>query len=67
MLWVLAVVSYRMIKGESVDSTEYALVCEEYADAEEISVAPPTYTYADEKTEVVRIVEPKSDVNETSA
>lgn len=56
-----------MIKGESVDSTEYALVCEEYADAEEISVAPPTYTYADEKTEVVRIVEPKSDVNETSA
>lgn len=52
MAWVLTVIFYRSIKGTEEDGGEYTqLVIEEYADAEEIVVAPPTYTYTDEKTE----------------
>jgi hypothetical protein len=53
MMWVLAIVSYRLVKGpreeEEPRYTEI-LVVEEYdSDAENVPLAPPTYTYADEK------------------
>ncbi|KAG5643312.1 hypothetical protein DXG03_001196 [Asterophora parasitica] len=54
MLWVLAVVSYRFVKGPREDEqnryTEI-LVVEEYDDAEEVAPAPPTYTFVDEKAD----------------
>jgi len=52
MFWVLAIISYRALNGSNDDETEYThLVVEEYPDAEEIVVAPPTYTYIDEKSD----------------
>jgi len=47
MFWVMAVVVYRMIKGDSGEDEggahEYTLVCEHYADAEAVEVPPPSY------------------------
>lgn len=53
MLWVLAIVSYRLIKGPKEDENKYTeiLVVEEYDDAEMVAPAPPTYTYSDEKAD----------------
>ncbi|GLB44992.1 hypothetical protein LshimejAT787_1900700 [Lyophyllum shimeji] len=50
MFWVLAIVSYRLIKGRREDENRYTeiFVVEEYEDA---PPAPPTYTYADEKAD----------------
>jgi len=45
MFWVITIVVYRMLKGESEDegaAHEYTLVCEHY-DAEEVEVPPPSY------------------------
>jgi len=50
MIWVLAVVSYRAIKGDQEDEDEYSLVPDQYS-AEEIFVAPPQY-FVDEKVPV---------------
>jgi len=47
MFWVMTVVVYRMIKGDSGEDEggahEYTLVCEHYADAEAVEVPPPSY------------------------
>ncbi|THU92167.1 hypothetical protein K435DRAFT_672673 [Dendrothele bispora CBS 962.96] len=51
MIWVLAVVSYRAIKGDREEEDEYTFVPDQY-DAEEIFVAPPQY-FVDEKAPVV--------------
>ncbi|KAF5385852.1 hypothetical protein D9615_002683 [Tricholomella constricta] len=59
MLWVLAVVSYRLAKGpREEDGHRYTeiLVVEEYDDAEEVAPAPPTYTFDDEKADKDNIV-----------
>jgi hypothetical protein len=40
MVWVMAIVTYRMLKGDNEEAPEYRLVCEHYA--EEILV-PPQY------------------------
>ncbi|KAJ7162332.1 hypothetical protein C8R46DRAFT_1194027 [Mycena filopes] len=60
MFWVMAVLSYRMIKGPrpgSEDEDEYTFI--DSLDAEEIFVAPPTYTYpVDEKSEPIAVVVP---------
>jgi len=56
MFWVLVVISYRVIKGPSSSPEEdgYTVID---IDAEEIFVAPPTYTYpVDEKVDVVEPV-----------
>ncbi|KAF5365695.1 hypothetical protein D9758_003273 [Tetrapyrgos nigripes] len=51
MMWVLVVVSYRAIRGNSEDDNEYIAVPNQY-DAEEIFVAPPQYFVDDEKTPI---------------
>jgi len=53
MIWVLAVVTYRVIKGPREEERQYTeiFVVEEYNDGEDIAPAPPTYTYPDEKAE----------------
>jgi hypothetical protein len=43
MMWVMTVITYRMIKGDNDERPEYAVVCEHYA--EDILVPPPQYTY----------------------
>ncbi|KAJ7765074.1 hypothetical protein DFH07DRAFT_1059008 [Mycena maculata] len=55
MIWVMAVISYRVVRGQrpaSEEEHEYTVVD---LDAEEIFVAPPQYTYPVEKTEVVAV------------
>jgi len=52
MFWVLAIVAYRMFKGDRSDSNEYTHIVSEEYPAEAILVAPPIYTYADEKAEI---------------
>jgi len=51
MMWVLAIVSYRLVKGQREEEPRYTeiLVVEEYNDVEEAAPAPPTYTFADDK------------------
>jgi len=54
MFFVMAVLTYRMIKGQrspSEDEHEYTVID---IDAEEIFVAPPQYTYPVEKTDAVQ-------------
>jgi len=54
MLWVLSVISYRMIRGTKEDENKYTeiIVVEDFGDdAEELFVAPPNYTYPDEKAD----------------
>jgi len=54
MFFVMAVLSYRMIKGQrspSEDEDEYTVID---IDAEEIFVAPPQYTYPVEKADAVQ-------------
>ncbi|KAM6501816.1 hypothetical protein JOM56_001793 [Amanita muscaria] len=46
MLWVLSVISYRTFNGNR--EVQYTVI-HEYVDASETPVAPPTYTYVDEK------------------
>lgn len=56
MLWVLAVVGYRIVRGES-EEAEYQIVCEraQIEDAENmagdgnIAFPPPNYTRVEEK------------------
>ncbi|KAF8207953.1 hypothetical protein K438DRAFT_1814688 [Mycena galopus ATCC 62051] len=52
MFWVISVLAFRAIRGPSSSSSshEYTVLSFEDADAEEIFVAPPTYTYPVEKT-----------------
>jgi len=45
MMWVMAIVAYRMIKGESVGTPEYTLVCEHYAEAAHVVSPPPDYVF----------------------
>jgi hypothetical protein len=42
MMWVMTIVAYRMIKGDSDESPEYTLVCEHYTEAAN-AVPPPSY------------------------
>lgn len=53
MLWVLALVSYRLIKGHKEEEHKYAevIVAEPYEDRGEAVVFPPTYVYPDEKAD----------------
>ncbi|KII92219.1 hypothetical protein PLICRDRAFT_172334 [Plicaturopsis crispa FD-325 SS-3] len=51
MIWVMAIVTYRIFRGENEEDAEYTeLVFEQ--DAEDIVVPPPQYQYSDEKAEV---------------
>jgi hypothetical protein len=52
MFWVLTVVVYRSTCGGRDDEYTQVAVIEEYIDAEDIIVPPPTYTVADEKDQV---------------
>jgi len=52
MFWVLTVVIYRSIRGERDDEYTQVAVIEEYFDAEDIVVPPPTYTVVDGKDQV---------------
>ncbi|KAJ7502595.1 hypothetical protein B0H11DRAFT_644121 [Mycena galericulata] len=64
MFWVMAVISYRLVRGQRpvCGSTSQDYEEHEYTvvdlDAEEIFVAPPQYTYPVEKTEVAAIPVP---------
>ncbi|KAF5346764.1 hypothetical protein D9756_010438 [Leucocoprinus leucothites] len=49
MFWVLTVVTYRAIRGDREDDYTQVAVIEEYVDAEDVVVPPPTYTASDEK------------------
>jgi hypothetical protein len=49
MVWVMVIVTYRMIRGERDDEAEYAEIVFEH-DAEELVMPPPQYT--DEKVDV---------------
>lgn len=54
MMWVLAVVAYRAVKGTNEDESgdeRYWRLNEDVLDAEEIFVAPPQY-FVDEKAPV---------------
>jgi hypothetical protein len=50
MVWVMCIITYRMIRGERDEETEYAELIFEH-DAEELIVPPPRYN--DEKVEAV--------------
>jgi len=52
MFWVLSVVTYRSICGDRDDGYTQVAVIEEYVNAEDIVVPPPTYTIVDEKDQV---------------
>jgi hypothetical protein len=54
MLWVLSVVFYHMIRGtkEKENKCTQIIIVEEYEDADQPSLAPPTHTYADDKMNV---------------
>jgi hypothetical protein len=55
MLWVLAVVAYRNIKGEREEEPEYSqiTVIEEYdEEPQEVLFPPPNYTFSNEKLPV---------------
>lgn len=52
MFWVLTVVIYRSIRGERDDEYTRVALMEEYVDAEDIAVPPPTYTIVDEKEQI---------------
>ncbi len=52
MFWVLTVVVYRSTCGERDDGYTQVTVIEEYVDAENIVVPPPTYTVIDEKDKI---------------
>ncbi|KAL1719285.1 hypothetical protein EV715DRAFT_272873 [Schizophyllum commune] len=58
MLWVLAVVGYRTVRGES-EEEEYQIVCEQIEDAENIAVPPPNYTLVEEKIDYDAKVAPE--------
>jgi hypothetical protein len=50
MVWVMAVIFYRMIRGEREEHRYIQIVCEQ-SDAEELFVPPPQYIQ--EKSEFV--------------
>ncbi|KAJ8487074.1 hypothetical protein ONZ45_g14452 [Pleurotus djamor] len=50
MFWVLAILSYRSMRGPK-EEDEYTHIVE-FVEAEEIFVAPPNYTLADEKAPI---------------
>jgi hypothetical protein len=55
----MTVISYRLIKGNQEDRNEYTgIAYTQYTDPEEILVAPPNYTFADDKTLIVDCVAP---------
>lgn len=53
MFFVLAVVSYRMIRGGQEVENRYTplIIVEHVQHEDEDAPAPPTYTYADEKAD----------------
>jgi hypothetical protein len=52
MLWVLSVILYRTISTrEEENKYTQIIVVEEYDNDDQPAVAPPTYTYADEKVD----------------
>ncbi|KAG6886880.1 hypothetical protein C0992_001800 [Termitomyces sp. T32_za158] len=56
MIWVLAIVTYRLIRGTRADATEYTeiLFVEEIAEPVHVD-APPTYSYPDEKADKTKV------------
>jgi hypothetical protein len=50
MIWVMAIVTYRMIRGQRDEDIEYTEIVFEH-DAENLIVLPPQYS--DEKVEIV--------------
>ncbi|KAJ3565126.1 hypothetical protein NP233_g7840 [Leucocoprinus birnbaumii] len=53
MFWVLTVVTFRAIRGDrQEDGYTQVTIIEEYVDAEDIAVPPPTYTVSDEKEQL---------------
>jgi hypothetical protein len=56
MMWVLALISYRLVKGPKQEANRFTevIVIEPYEDRNEAAVAPPpTYTFPDEKADKV--------------
>lgn len=52
MFWVLAIVTYRLIRGPRADAGEYTEVFFVEEIPEPVNVdAPPTYSYPDEKAD----------------
>jgi len=49
MIWVLTVITFRAINGEHEEEYTRVAVVEEYVDAENIIVPPPSYAVSDEK------------------
>jgi len=49
MIWVLTVITFRAINGEREEEYTRVAVVEEYVDAENIVVPPPSYAVSDEK------------------
>jgi len=49
MIWVLTVVTFRAINEDREEEYTRVAVVEEYVDAENIVVPPPTYTVSNEK------------------
>ncbi|KAG6842956.1 hypothetical protein H0H87_008973, partial [Tephrocybe sp. NHM501043] len=58
MFWVLVIVAFRVIKGPREDENKYTqiLLVEEYT-PEPAAVAPPTYTYSDEKANQDKVMQ----------
>jgi hypothetical protein len=50
MIWVMAIVTYRMIRGQRDEDIEYTEIVFEH-DVENLVVLPPQYS--DEKVEIV--------------
>ncbi|CAK5274801.1 unnamed protein product [Mycena citricolor] len=57
MVWVLMIVSYRLVKGSRSEEDEYTVI--EF-DAEDLLVAPPQYTFPVEKVAVAETQEEES-------
>ena len=49
MIWVLTVITFRAINGEREEEYTRVAVVEEYVDAKNIVVPPPSYAVSDEK------------------
>jgi len=65
MLWVLAVITYRMIRGNSSSDGEYQHILFDHYDAEDPVAAPPAFVYVDEKAPIVQVASDKKGEKET--
>jgi hypothetical protein len=59
MLWVLAVISYRFVRGNNSSEGEYQHILFEQYDAEDLVVPPPAFVYVDEKAPIQEVASEK--------